>query len=1129
MHRYALPATVVASYKTASVPRLWWEGANRREMPTGESSHPQNTAQERSGEAPEATRIRLLGGFEVSVDARTIEDSSWRLRKAAGLVKLLALAPGHRLHRERVMDLLWPHLGTKAASNNLRGALHAARRTLNPSTTSRYLVLRGEQLVLCPAGRLRVDAEAFEEAASAARRSQNPAAFRAAIGLYGGELLPEDRHEAWTQDKREGLRRTYLSLLVELAGLYGERPELAKEALGRAVAEEPTYEQAHAALMRLYALSGRPERALAQYGRLHEALSGESSKQPGAAVRRLRDEIASGKHGPAPSAAPPSPSAGGHNLPVPKTSFVGRERELLEVGRLLDAARLLTLTGAGGSGKTRLALEVARGAGRAYPGGVWLVRLAPLSDPELVAQAVVETLGIDEQPGRPLPETLAEALNSRGKTLLLLDNCEHLVDATARLVEALLGSCPGLSILATSREALLVAGETNWPVPPLALPETGLGAHSLRSLHECESARLFAERATHRSPAFALAGPNARAVADICRRLDGIPLAIELAAARTGTLSVKQISARLSDSLQLLTGGSVTTSSRHQTLRGTLDWSHELLEEPEKKLFARLSVFAGGWTLEAAEAVGAEDEGIEEGDVLDVISRLTDKSLVMVGATASGAARYRMLEPIRQYAGERLREYGEANDARGRHAAYFLALAEEAEPMLAGPQQGPWVKRLEDEHDNLRAALSRVLEREKVELGLRFCGALWRFWFARGYVGEGIRWLGRTLVGGGSAPARVKALEGQGWLGQFQGDFGLAETTYEEMLGLSRDLDDDRNTATALNSLATIAAQRGDPERARSLLEENLSMLKKLGGESDDPYKLTKHHALALLGYLAANEHDYARATALWEESLALAREVGDPFRAGQILSNLGYTALLQDDYERATALCEEALSLGHKLGGIGEDIMSESRVNLGLAALARGDHERAKVSFAKALVTSEKLGKKLTIINSLEGMAGLAGALGEDTRAARLQGAAEAAREATGIVLPPAERALHESHLGAARSRLGTEWRGPRDEGRTMSLEAATRYALSEDAAQQRDAVPSAYEPTSNLSRREREVAVLVARGLTNRQISTRLGISERTAGNHVASILRKLDLSSRAQVAIRSQGDRPPPSEHD
>jgi predicted ATPase/DNA-binding CsgD family transcriptional regulator len=807
---------------------------------------------------------------------------------------------------------------------------------------------------------------------------------------------------------------------------------------------------------------------------------------------------------------------------------VGRGRELLEVGRLLDAARLLTLTGAGGSGKTRLALEVARGAVQAYPGGVWFVRLAPLSDPELVTQAVVEVLEVPEQAGRPLPETLAEALNARGKTLLLLDNCEHLVDASARLVEALLGSCPDLSVLATSREALLAAGETNWPVPPLALPEAGPGALSLRGLHECESARLFAERATHRSSAFALAGTNARAVADICRRLDGIPLAIELAAARTGTLSVEQISARLSDSLKLLTGGGGATSSRHQTLRGTLDWSYSLLEEPEKRLFARLSVFSGGWTLEAAEAVGVGKE-IKEQDVLDLISRLTDKSLVMVGATANGAARYRMLAPIRQYAGEKLRENGEADEVHNRHVAFFLALAEEAGPELAGPQQGPWVERLEEEHGNIRVALSRVLGREEAGLGLRFGGALWRFWFAQGYISEGVRWLEQTLAGGGSGPARVDALEGRGWMAQVQGEFWRAEATFQEMLGLSRELGDDGNIATALNCLATSAAQQEDFDRAKSLLEENLSVLRRLEDERKDPATLKKYHALALLGYLAINEHDYGRGIVLWEESLVLARKVGDRFRIGQNLSNLGYAALLQDDHERATECCEESLALVRALGSAGEILMSESWINLGLAALGQGDHGKAKSSFEEALVLSQKLGKKPTIMNALEGMATLAGALGEDDRAARLQGAAEAAREATGIALPPAERALHESHLSAVHSRLGTRWEEVMSEGRAMSLEEATRYALAAEETDPSEAPALQGRPSTELTRREETVAVLVARGLTNHQISEELSISERTAANHVARILSKLSLSSRTQVASWAARRQPPASDRE
>jgi DNA-binding SARP family transcriptional activator len=422
------------------------------------------------GTEAEAVRIWLLGGFKVSIGSRLIEKRAWRLRKASALVKLLALAPGHRLHREQVMDLLWPDLGKKAASNNLRQTLHAARGLLDRRAGARYLASEDDALVLFPGGSLWVDVEGFEEMALTSRRTGDPAAYRAAIDLYAGDLLPEDRYEEWMDGRRENLRQLYLALLIELAGLYEERDDYAQaiEVLRNATATEPTLEEAHAALMRLHALSGRPERALAQYERLRNALVEELGTQPGAATRRLRDEIAAGRLPPAPSAGPTwlEPSvAGPHNLPTPRTSFIGREREIVEVKRTLSMTRLLTLTGAGGSGKTRLALAVARDLIRTYPDGVWLVELAPLSEAELVPQEVAAALEVQERPGEPLTDTLAEALGEKG-LLLVVDNCEHLVEAAAQLGDTLLDSCPRLRVLATSREPLGIRGEVLWQVPP---------------------------------------------------------------------------------------------------------------------------------------------------------------------------------------------------------------------------------------------------------------------------------------------------------------------------------------------------------------------------------------------------------------------------------------------------------------------------------------------------------------------------------------------------------------------------------------------------------------------------------------------------------------------------------------
>jgi len=633
---------------------------------------------------------------------------------------------------------------------------------------------------------------------------------------------------------------------------------------------------------------------------------------------------------------------------------------------------------------------------------------------------------------------------------------------------------------------------------------------------------LFVERALYGSSGFALGSDNASALAEVCRRLEGIPLAIELAAAWVGTLTVEQISDRLKASLGFLRGGGTTVTRRQQTLRGAMDWSYDLLSEPEQVLFGRLSVFAGGWTLEAAEAVGAGGD-VEGVDVLELLWRLVNKSLVVAEAGTEGTARYRMLEPIRQYAREKLEESGKAYEVKARHAAFFLALTEEAEPELAGPQQRLWVERLEVEHDNLREALSWVLERREADLGLRFGTALWRFWYNRGHLSEGIGWMERVLAGSepASSPVRVKALEGMGWLTQFQADFGRAEATYEAMLKLSRELGDKENVATALNSLGTIAAQQGDNARARALLQENTEVLRELEEEGSPATTLKRFHALNLLGYLAIyEEDDYARGTALWEESLALAREVGDPDRIGNTLSNLGHPALLQGDYERARALSEEALAFARELGSSGVELAPSASINLGLALLGLGEQERAAKPFEEALVTSQDMGRKPQVIESLEGMASLAGISGEATRVARLWGAAEAAREDTGIALSPGERGLHEPYLASARSQLGeAAWEEALAGGRAMSLDRASEYALSTEEPDP-PTIPVSEEPSANqppvaLSRREEEVTILVARGHTNRQISTELSISERTVENHVARILRKLGLRSRSQIA--------------
>jgi predicted ATPase/DNA-binding CsgD family transcriptional regulator len=720
--------------------------------------------------------------------------------------------------------------------------------------------------------------------------------------------------------------------------------------------------------------------------------------------------------------------------------------------------------------------------------------------------------------------------------LLVLDNCEHLPEAAARTAEALLLSCPRLRMLVTSREPLRIRGEVLWQVRPLSLPDAAHGrrpdgAATAEGLMRYEAVRLFVDRARLKLPDFELTEENAPEVATVCQKLDGIPLAIELATARIGSLAVEQVAQRLEASLDFLKGASRTAEARQQTLRATIDWGHDLLSGVERAFFRGLSAFSGGWTLEAAEAVcSGGDIGWE--DVLDLLSGLVDKSLVVAGTGTGGAVRYRMLEPLRRYAIEKLEQSEEVDEVRDRHAAFFLALAEEAEPELEGSRQGAWSDRLEGEHDNLRAALSWLLAGRRTEQALRLGAALWRFWFTRGYLSEGTGWMERVLAEGEleASPVRVGALEGMGWLLQFQGDYERARTTYEEMLELSRALGDKLNVATALNSLGTVAAQQGNTRHARAYLQENLEVLEELEEEQGNAATtLKRFHALNLLGYLAIiEEGDYARGASLWEESLALARETGDVDRVGNALSNLGYARLLLGDYKRAKALCEEALSLAHERGSAGMEIVPSALVNLGLSFLGVGDYERAKTPFAEALARSQSSGQKPQVIDALEGMSSLAGVTGAATRAAHLWGAAEAARETTGIALSHAERAMHDPYLAPARSEMGeAAWEDTLGEGRAMSLEEAAEYALSDrrelEASFSTEQEESAGNQPPELTRREKEIAALVASGLTSCQIASELVLSARTVDKHVTNILKKLGLRSREQIAFRAN-EKPP-----
>ncbi len=699
--------------------------------------------------------ISLLGAFSITVGGRVIPDDAWRLRKAKTLIKLLALAPERRLHADRATELLWAGREEASARNNLHQAIFAARRALDSAGLEGRdrLELHEDVIALCPDDPVRIDVLAFEEAAATARVQRDPAAYRDALDSYDGELLPEDRYEEWTAPRRDAVHELRLALGIELAELQApEDPAAAIDRLRSVLVDAPLHEPAHRALMRLYVGGGRRQEALAQFQELKLGLRREFEDEPDDETRRLYREILTrgaregegkGEAEPArpPTAAVRSPAESPDNLPRQLTSFIGRERELAEVAALLRNSRLLTLTGAGGCGKTRLALQLAGQRLGDFADGVWPVELAALGEPELIGPAIAQALDTRLASDRAPEVALAGHIGDR-QQLLLLDNCEHLVEPVAQLVEALLRHCPRLTVLATSREPLRVPGEVTWRVPSLSLPELVDHFPSEGSL-EAESVRLFAIRAAQAAPGFELGGENADAVASLCHRLDGMPLAIELAAARVSVLTPAQIVERLDGSLDLLSAGPRTAMTRQQTLRATLAWSFELLEAGEQVLLRRLAVFAGDFGLEAAEDVCTEVP-LRRSEAVAVLGRLIDKSLVHV-EEGSEDRRYRLLETVRQYAVERLEEAGERSAFERRHRDWYVALAESDPTPVGDLPASDRLRRPEVERDNLRAALASALVADP-QAALRLTVALWRFWLMRGYLAEGYRWLTAALA-----------------------------------------------------------------------------------------------------------------------------------------------------------------------------------------------------------------------------------------------------------------------------------------------------------------------------------------------------------------------------------------------
>jgi predicted ATPase/DNA-binding SARP family transcriptional activator len=995
-----------------------------------------------------ALRIHLLGGFSVVGPAGRIEDAAWRLRKARALIKLLALAPDHRLHREQALDILWPTLEPEAAGNNLRQALHAARRALclgGPlEGDSPAVVLRGPFVALDP--RPWVDAVAFETAAAAALARRDPIAVERAVRMYVGDLLPEDRYEDWTLDRREALRRTYAELLVTLAGSHAERGELdqAAAALERVLEVEPAHEDAHVLLMRLHALRGRRRDALAQFRLLEEALRRELDAVPGEAARRAFEDLRAGRlpgaHAPPAagrerSAAPRPASRRGrpaHDegrrqrarrpwLPGVVTTFVGREHELESLRALVRCHRLVTLIGPAGCGKTRLALELARRITDVPPEAVWFADLAMLQDQGLLAQAVAAVVGLRGQPADPLA-SLADLISER-PALLVLDNCEHLRAACARLAASLLDACPHLRIVATSRARLVAPGEELYPVPPLAVPPAGA---LVQEIHQAEAVRLFAERARAVRPGFEVTLTSAPAVAEIARRLDGLPLAIELAAARIRHLSVDQVLARLDDRFRFLRGPRLGPP-RHQTLEAAVAWSYDVLDPRERTLFHRLAAFAGSCTLEAVEAVCA-DAVLPAADVLEVLAELIDKSLVVVEERGDDV-RYLMLETLKAYGRA---QSAETETITRRLHAYLLGLAERSSGLPA--QERPrWVEQMEAEHDNLRAALEYALATGETVGALRLAAALGPYWRACAPT-EGRDWLARTLIATASQAddQRLRALLWMTELTMFLDDYAHAAPWADEAVGLAGTLGDRASHAVALVMSGHLWWHLGDTAGGAATCAQGLALKEHVG----DPFAraLLLYHA----GRLAWHEADHDRVASLAAELLAVSKEVRDASGQIEALSLLGETARARRDYPGATARFREALAMARAAG----DRFRAAALLSRLADVLRllGEAGEARACYLGAIPTLHRMGEKWFLMRSFVGLARLDGAAAP-VRAARLLGAAQALRDGFRVLPDQAnfDRAVAGVRALLDAGRFDAAWAA----SRTMPLEAAVALAL--------------------------------------------------------------------------------------
>ncbi len=1000
-------------------------------------------------------RLYLLGAFRIEKDAHPIR---FPTRKVESLFAYLALHPEEHA-REKIAALFWGDSSDDQARHSLRTALATIRKELGDDA----FIASRETMQLNPDFPLWVDAREFQQMANGewqiAQASSAISHLQSALSHYRGDLLA-DFYDDWILPERERLRAAYLDALLNLAQQLraASQYERAMEYARQVLTTDPANEHAHQHLIFCYAALGDRTAALKQSDecacRLREELGVEPSSETLALRARIQAELTGAK----------SRVALLTNLPHPLTSFVGRANETQTIRQSLAASRLVSLVGAGGCGKTRLAIRVASDLAveNRFANGVWWVELAALNDAARVPHAVATVFHLDESPAKPIAETLTDHLREK-ELLLVLDNCEHLFAACARLVDDIVTACPRVRILATSRAPLSITGEVAWRVPSLTLPDAEQVLPP-QDIARYDALCLFAERAATVAPSWKLA-EHANAVAHICARLDGMPLAIELAAARLRVLSAEQIAARLDDRFALLTTGSTTALPRHQTLRAAIDWSFDLLVEDERVLFRRLSVFAGGFTLEAVEAVSSIQYSVTSQlntehcrlNPLDVLARLVDKSLV-IAEQQDEQARYRMLESIRQYARAKLLQAGETARVQSQHLAFFLQLAERAARELEGAARTTWLRRAEVERDNLRAALEWAFGLEApasdVELGLRLTVALCGFWLARNHWKEGREWIERALrvmPDDGAPQTRVTLFKYAYRFAIALGDLNAARAHLQARESLVFALNDQVGIAELLLARAGLARLEHRLDAAQTDAEEGLRRFTARGDRSGIA------SALAAQGSIERARGDYGAARALFDASLRLRQEIGEQETLGESLGASAFAAFRARDFATALALFGQLLAFAQAQAD--QSLMRHALVNLGEVARAAGKYREAKPYYEQSLELARALPAKLHIGCALQGLGfvaveegdlrrarecnqeclalyqeqkltwGVAGAVwgfarvaaaeGKGELAARWLGAIDPHLALTGAMATPADRLEHERTLAAVHASL--------------------------------------------------------------------------------------------------------------